>query len=83
MSNLKNDGDVDIQRRPYTFEDAVNCLIETFHETQNQIRDMKECFQAMIGWCDISTHFCFHKSIRRQENQPVRFLCQKYFKAGW
>ena len=23
----KYDGDVDIQRRPHTFEDAVNCLI--------------------------------------------------------
>ena len=45
----QNDGDADTQRRPHTFEDAVNCLIETSHETQNQVRDMKECFQAMTS----------------------------------
>ncbi len=45
----QNDGDADTQRRPHTFEDTVNCLIETSHETQNQVRDMKECFQAMTS----------------------------------
>ncbi len=49
MSNLKNDGDADTQRRPHTFEDAVNCLIETFHVTQNHFRDMKYCFQDLLG----------------------------------
>ena len=49
MSNLKNVGDAFIQRRPHTFDDAVNCLIETFHVTQNHFRDMKYCFQAMLG----------------------------------
>ncbi len=45
----QNDGDADTQRRPHTFKDAVNCLIETSHETQNQVRDMKDCFQAMTS----------------------------------
>ena len=45
----QNGGDADTQRRPYTFEDAVNCLIETSHETQIQIRDIKESFQEMTS----------------------------------
>ena len=37
------------QRRPRTFEDAVNILIETSHETQKQVKDMKECFENMTS----------------------------------
>lgn len=45
----QNGSDADTQRRPHTFEDAVNCLIETSQETQNQVRDMKECFETMTS----------------------------------
>ena len=37
------------QQRPRTFEDAVNILIDSTHETQNQVRDMKECFENMTS----------------------------------
>ena len=33
------------------FRCCCYCLIETFHVTQNHFRDMKYCFQAMLGWC--------------------------------
>ena len=45
----QNGSVTDTQRRPHTFEDAVNCLIETSQETQNQVRDMKESFEAMTS----------------------------------
>ena len=45
----QNGNIIDTQRRPQTFEDAVNCLIETSQETQNQVRDMKECFETMTS----------------------------------
>ena len=37
------------QQRPRTFEDAVNILIDSTHETQNQVRNMKECFENMTS----------------------------------
>ena len=45
----QNGSVTETQRRPHTFEDAVNCLIETSQETQNQVRDMKESFEAMTS----------------------------------
>ncbi len=62
----ENGGDVEsiTLHRPITFEDAVNSLIETSHETQTLVKNMHDCFQTMT-----SQIICYHRAFR-QENQP-------------
>ena len=40
---------MDAQRCPHTLDDAVYCLLETAHETQNQVKAMKDSLKSMTS----------------------------------
>ena len=69
--NEQNGGDADTLQRPITFEDAVNCLIETSHETQTQVKNMQECFQTMTSQLiSVITNLSDAKKINRKFSLP-------------
>ena len=68
------DGESIILHRPFTFDDAVNVIVETSQETQAYVKNMHDGFQTMTTQIITAITDLSNKNINRKFSLPKKYI---------
>ena len=72
------DGESIILHRPFTFDDAVNVMVETSQETQAYVKNMHDGFQTMTTQIITAITDLSNKNINRKFSLPKNIYFLSY-----